>query len=168
MRAVGSIVAIALLASTAALAQPAPYPADWDKRLGDDFWTRLINYYALEWGHDGAPPDPTALPGRRAGWPPAPASTPPYPYTEWPYGGATSIGVTRPNSVDSPLMVALANTELSRKRFEPRRIPVVIWTGEDQMQRPGIQAGTCAHPGNSRERADQQITAFLRMNPAKK
>jgi hypothetical protein len=48
MRAVGSIVAIAVLASTAAQAQPA-YPADWDKRIGDDFWTRLINYYALEW-----------------------------------------------------------------------------------------------------------------------
>src|SRR5215469_18601369 len=119
MRTVGSIVAAALLASTAAQAgdavlpgQPAPYPADWDKRIGDDFWTRFINYYALEWGHDGAPPDPTAPPGRRAGWPPAPQSTPPYPYTEWPYGGATSIGVTRPNSVDSPLMVALANTEL--------------------------------------------------------
>ena len=32
------------------------------------------------------------------------------PFTEWPYGGSTNIGVTRPNSVDSPLMVALANT----------------------------------------------------------
>src|SRR6266481_3149561 len=86
----GSIVAVALLASTAAQAgdavlparavpvaaasndatvawQPAPYPTDWDKRIGDDFWTRFINYYALEWGHDGAPPDPTAPPGRRAG-----------------------------------------------------------------------------------------------------
>ncbi|HXL50143.1 MAG TPA: hypothetical protein VN975_15285, partial [Xanthobacteraceae bacterium] len=112
MRAVGSIVAFALLASTAAQAgdavmparavpvaaasndaavawQPAPYPADWDKRIGEDFWTRLINYYALEWGHDGAPPDPTAPPGRRAGWPAAPQNTPPYPFTEWPYGGAT-------------------------------------------------------------------------------
>ena len=91
MRTVGSIVAVALLASTAAQAgddavlparavpvaaasndatvawQPAPYPADWDKRIGDDFWTRFINYYALEWGHDGAPPDPTAPPGRLAG-----------------------------------------------------------------------------------------------------
>src|SRR6266404_9365773 len=75
MRTVGSIVAVALLASTAAQAgdavlparavpvaaasndatvawQPALYPTDWDKRIGDDFWTRFINYYALEWGHD--------------------------------------------------------------------------------------------------------------------
>ena len=34
------------------------------------------------------------------------------PFTEWPYGGATSIGVTRTGSVDSPLMVAIANTGL--------------------------------------------------------
>src|SRR6516164_665285 len=48
-------------------AYPAPYPNDWDRRIGYDFWTRLVNYYALEWGHDGAPPDPTAPPGRLAG-----------------------------------------------------------------------------------------------------
>ena len=149
MRTVGSIVAVALLASTAAQAgdavlparvipvaaasndaavawQPAPYPVDWDKRIGDDFWTRFINYYALEWGHDGAPPDPTAPPGRRAGWPPAPQSTPPYPYTEWPYGGATSIGVTRPNSVDSPLMVALANTEFG-KALNAAHVQIYGW-----------------------------------------
>ena len=149
MRTVGSIVAVALLASTAAHAgdavlparaipvaaasndaavawQPAPYPADWDKRIGDDFWTRFINYYALEWGHDGPPPDPTAPPSRRAGWPAAPASTPPYPYTEWPYGGATSIGVTRPNSVDSPLMVALANTEFG-KALNAAHVQIYGW-----------------------------------------
>src|ERR1700746_1688101 len=97
MRTVGSIVAVALLASTAAHAvlparavpvatasndatvawEPAPYPADWDKRIGDEFWTRFINYYALEWGHDGPPPDPTAPPGRRAGWAPGPAGPAP-------------------------------------------------------------------------------------------
>jgi len=32
------------------------------------------------------------------------------PFTEWPYGGTTPIGVTRPSSVDSPLMAALGNT----------------------------------------------------------
>src|ERR1700730_10928864 len=88
---------------------PAPYPKDWDSRIGYDFWTRLVNYYALELGHDAPPPDPSAPPGRRKGWTPAPQSTPPMPFTEWPYGGSTSIGVTRPNSIDSPLMTALAN-----------------------------------------------------------
>jgi len=32
------------------------------------------------------------------------------PFTEWPYGGTTNLGVTRPNSIDSPLMNAMSNT----------------------------------------------------------
>jgi hypothetical protein len=87
-----------------------------DKYLGDGFFERLVNYYRLEWGHDAAPADPKAPPSRRAGWGDAsPQSAPPYPFTEWPYGGSTNIGVTRPGSVDSPLMVALANTELGKE-----------------------------------------------------
>ena len=87
-----------------------------DNYLGDDFATRLYRYYALEWGHDAPPSDPKAPPSRRsdAVWPVTPQSTPPMPFTEWPYGGAPSIGVTRPNSVDSPLMVALGNTLLGQ------------------------------------------------------
>jgi Putative beta-barrel porin-2, OmpL-like. bbp2 len=82
-----------------------------DAWLGNDFFTRLVNYYRLEWGHDAAPADPKAPPGRRAYWPATPESTPPYPFTEWPYGGTTNLGVTRPSSVDSPLMAALGNTQ---------------------------------------------------------
>jgi hypothetical protein len=81
-----------------------------DAYLGTTFMERLINYYRLEWGHDVPPADPKAPPGRRAEWPGTPQSTPPYPFTEWPYGGTTSLGVTRPSSIDSPLMVALGNT----------------------------------------------------------
>jgi len=81
-----------------------------DPYLGTDFMTRLINYYRLEWGHEAPPTDPKALPGRRDYWPATPQSTPPYPFTEWPYGGTQSFGVTRPSSVDSPLMSALSNT----------------------------------------------------------
>jgi hypothetical protein len=85
-----------------------------DPYLGTDFFTRFYRYYALEWGHASAPSDPNAPPGRRSDsvWPPTPQSTPPMPFTEWPYGGTPAIGVTRPNSVDSPLMVALSNTQL--------------------------------------------------------
>jgi Putative beta-barrel porin-2, OmpL-like. bbp2 len=81
-----------------------------DAYLGTDFMSRLVNYYRLEWGHDAAPADPKAPPGRRADWPATPESTPPMPFTEWPYGGSTSLGVTRPGSIDSPLMNALGNT----------------------------------------------------------
>jgi len=85
-----------------------------DAYLGDGFFERLVNFYKLEWGHEGPPADPKAPPARRPGWPDAPATVPPFPFTEWPYGGATSIGVTRPSSADSPLMVALANTGLGK------------------------------------------------------
>src|SRR5215470_15622593 len=82
-------------------APDAPY-RDYDcldAYLGDGFLERLINYYRLEWGHEKAPANPKAPSARRTGWPDAPATTPPYPFTEWPYGGTTAIGVTRPASV---------------------------------------------------------------------
>jgi Putative beta-barrel porin-2, OmpL-like. bbp2 len=81
-----------------------------DAYLGTSYFERLFNYYRLEWGHDAAPADPKAPPSRRAEWPATPESIPPYPFTEWPYGGSTSLGVTRPSSVDSPLMTAIGNT----------------------------------------------------------
>jgi hypothetical protein len=85
-----------------------------DAYLGDDPFTRFINYYKLEWGHDAPPADPKALPGSRANWPTTPQTVPPYPFTEWPYGGTSNLGVTRPSSVDSPLMAAIANTGLGQ------------------------------------------------------
>ena len=112
------------------VAQPAPAaaaPADCtgtsdpyknyaclDAYLGDNVFERLYNYYKLEWGQPGPPSDLRAPPQRRAGWPDAPETTPPMPFTEWPYGGTTSLGVTRTGSVDSPLMVAIANTSIGK------------------------------------------------------
>src|ERR1700730_13163227 len=81
-----------------------------DSYLGNDFFSRFINYYRLEWGHEAAPSDPKAPPGRRDYWPATPESIPPMPFTEWPYGGTTALGVTRTSSVDSPLMNAIRNT----------------------------------------------------------
>ena len=65
-----------------------------DAPLGNDFFTRFYRYYALEWGHAVAPSDPNVPPSRRSDsvWPPTPQSTPPMPFTEWPYGGTTTIG----------------------------------------------------------------------------
>jgi hypothetical protein len=82
-----------------------------DSYLGDGFFERFINYYKLEWGKDGPPTNPKAPPSRRSYWPATPQTVPPYPFTEWPYGGTESLGVTRPNIADSPLMVALSNTK---------------------------------------------------------
>jgi hypothetical protein len=101
-----------------------------DAYLGQDPWTRFINYYKLEWGRDAPPADPSAPPSRRSYWPTTPQSTPPYPFTEWPYGGTQNLGVTRPNSADSPLMMAIANT------------PVGKWMADGNMQIYGwVNAG---------------------------
>jgi Putative beta-barrel porin-2, OmpL-like. bbp2 len=97
-----------------------------DSYLGDDFITRFVNYYRLEWGHDSAPSDPKAPPGRRADWPTTPQSTPPMPFAEWPYGGTTNLGVTRPSSIDSPLMAALGNTTLGQEMAD-NHIQVYGW-----------------------------------------
>src|ERR1700730_2169206 len=96
---------------------PCPYGGDpyknyncLDAYLGTDFLSRFINYYRLEGGHDAPPADPKAPPGRGNSGRTTPQSTPPMPFTEWPYGGSSNLGVTRPSSVDSPLMAALGNT----------------------------------------------------------
>ncbi len=95
---------------------PDPYKnySCLDSYLGTNVAERLYNYYKLELGQASAPSDPNAPAGRRDGWPSTPETTPPMPFTEWPYGGTTSIGVTRPNSVDSPLMTAIANTGVGK------------------------------------------------------
>ena len=81
-----------------------------DAYLGDSFFTRFYRYYELEWGKGVAPTDPHAPAGSRsdAAWPPTPESSPPMPFAEWPYGGTQNIAKTLPNSVNSPLMIALA------------------------------------------------------------
>jgi hypothetical protein len=83
-----------------------------DAYLGDGFFERLFNYYQLEMGHGGPPADPNAPPGQIAGWPRIPATVPPMAYVDWPSGAVETIGDTVPNSVDSPLMTAIANTAL--------------------------------------------------------
>ena len=97
-----------------------------DTYLGDGFFERLVNYYRLEWGHEAPPTDPKAPPARRDYWPTTPLSTPPFPFTEWPYGAATPLGVSRPSSVDSPLMAALANTDLG-KAMNESNIQIYGW-----------------------------------------
>ena len=81
-----------------------------DQYLSDDVITRFFRYYQLEIGHAVAPSDPNASSSHRIGWPTTPMSTPPMPFTEWPYGATTALGVSRPNSVDSPFMMSIANT----------------------------------------------------------
>ena len=96
--------------TTAPPAAAAPTPT-----LPTGVIDRLIKWYEIEWGQPGPPADPNAPTSRRAPpWPTQPETTPPMPFTEWPYGGATDIGTNRAASVDSPLMVAIGDTGLGK------------------------------------------------------
>jgi len=96
---------------TAAACDPYKDYSCLDSYLGTGFWERMTKYYALENGQAAAPADPKAPPSHRVGdFPPAAQTTPPMPFTEWPYGGTPSIGASVPGATDSPLMVGLANT----------------------------------------------------------
>jgi Putative beta-barrel porin-2, OmpL-like. bbp2 len=99
-----------------------------DTYLGNDPATRFFRYYQLEWGHATAPADPNAPASSRPDSvvPPTPQTTPPMPFTEWPYGGTQNIGKTLPSSIDSPFMVAIANTQLG-KAMNDAHIQVYGW-----------------------------------------
>lgn len=115
-----------------------------DTYLGDDVPSRFVNYYKLEMGQASGPSDPSAPASRRADWPATPQTTPPMPFTEWPYGGTTSIGVTRPSSADSPFMVAIANTDPGRW-LQDNNIQIYGWVNvggnvSSNTTRPGGNA----------------------------
>jgi len=95
---------------------PAAKPDNPYDHLGDNPFVRFWRYQKLELGTDSAPVDPTVTPlsTLRPGWPTVPETTPPMPFMDWPYGGTTSLGDNRTASVDSPFMVAIANTGLGK------------------------------------------------------
>ena len=97
------------------------------------FLGRLYHGYADEWGLQSPPADPNAPPGRRPGWfPPAPETSPPYPFTEWSYGGSEVIGAALPNSIDSPFMKALAPTAVGK--FARGLARPGLWLGRSGLQ----------------------------------
>lgn len=117
----GLTTALTGLMSTSARADSAAASCDpykdfkcMDSYLGDGFFERIGNYYKLEMDQAGPPADPDAPAARRDYWPGTPETSPPMPFTEWPHGGTNPIGVTRPNSVDSPFMSAIANTSVGQ------------------------------------------------------
>ena len=105
----------AMAASAAEACDPYKKFECLDDYLGTSVWGRLLKYYDLEMGHDGAPVDPKALPSRRAApFPPQAQPAPPMPFTEWPYGGGETLGALRTGSIDSPFMVSIANTGIGK------------------------------------------------------
>ena len=114
-------------AATPVADAPASYTVDAvDRWLGPNPLTRFTRYYELETGHNVAPTDPNAPPAEKPGWPPIPESTPPMPFTDWPYGGTTMLGDNRSASVDSPLMVAVEHTAVG-KLLNQANVQVYGW-----------------------------------------
>lgn len=114
----GGTMTLAL--ATAALAQtPEPVPAASEPSAvsrADSFLGRFFAAYLDELnGRPNAPPGADRYASRRdLPFPPAPVTQPPYPFTDWPFGGASTIGGAAPNQVISPLMTALAPTPVGR------------------------------------------------------
>ncbi len=113
----GLVAGAALVAASATGALAAdPVDVSADPNYGSvwgGFFGRFYKAYADEWGIV-PPADPNAVTRRPSPWPPSPESQPPFPFTEWPMGGANYIGATVPNSVDSPLMTALKPTAVGQ------------------------------------------------------
>jgi hypothetical protein len=123
---------LAISLSTGAEAAEAAY-ADMQGQAygstGPDFFDRFFKAYADEWGKSAPPADPNApavVSRRPSPFPPVPETQPPYPYTDWPYGGSQTIGASVPNAVDSPLMTALAPTDLG-KWLNEKHIQIYGW-----------------------------------------
>jgi hypothetical protein len=111
--ALGANASDSVAATNASATGPAP--ANPPPKLSENVIARFFTYQAWELGKFGPPDDPNAPAARRpAPWGVSPESSPPMPFTEWPYGGATDIGTNRAASVDSPLMVAIGDTGLGK------------------------------------------------------
>src|SRR6201999_2471600 len=99
-------------------------------------------------------------------WPTTPESIPPMPFTEWPYGGSTSLGVTRPSSVDSPLMAALGNTALGQT-MNDNHIQVYGWiNGGGNLSNNTVRGGNApaAYDYNPNTvQLDQAVVYFERL-----
>jgi hypothetical protein len=107
---------------------PGPSTADHSGNHDSEFFWILYNSYADEWNRL-PPSDPNAPPTRRgtAEITPAPQTTPPYPFVDWPMGATQTIGGATPNSVDSPLMKALIGGTPIGKPLEDAHIQVYGW-----------------------------------------
>ena len=83
------------------------------------FFQRLMKAYSDDWfGNSAESPEPAR---RRY---PAPVSSPPFPFSDWPYGGSPTIGA--PDTNVGPLMTALYTGE-NGKAWENSRVKLYGW-----------------------------------------
>jgi hypothetical protein len=125
----GCFLAAFAFAGASAAEADAVVQSHSDGATGFGFFERFYTAYSDEWGKAAPPADPNApaaLSRRPSPFPPVPETQPPYPFTDWPYGGSQTIGASVPNAVDSPLMTALAPTDLG-KWLNESHIQVYGW-----------------------------------------
>jgi len=147
--AFGCLMLVSAVALTAAAPmQAARADSSVPGVMKDDggFFGRFIQAYKDEW-YKLPPADPNApcshrpCPGDKSVFPPAPETAPPYPFTEWPMGGVSNIGASVPNAVDSPLMKALAPTDVG-KALDAAHIQMYGWVN------PGANISTSKSTSN--------------------
>ena len=97
-------------------AQPAPAaPVEQTSGPQGNFFERWADYYKQDWRP--APPDPKApapaAPATRNGTPPV--DSPPFPISDWPYGGSQDIGA--PDGNTYPLMTAINGAKSRTKAY---------------------------------------------------
>src|SRR3974390_2654846 len=98
---------------------PGPIISSPTQENAGGFFSRLAKAYADDWkGAATDAPDPP-----RRGFP-APESSPPYPFADWPYGGSPTLGA--PDTTGGPLMTALYTGEHG-KLWQDSRLKLYGW-----------------------------------------
>jgi hypothetical protein len=82
--------------------------------MNGNFFDRLLGAYIDEFNPPATPPATSGttaeLTRRPPPFPPAPLDSPPWPWSDWPFGGTNLIGGSTPNSNGNNLMKALHGT----------------------------------------------------------
>ena len=99
-----------LLAMTLLLASHGAWAQDQTPTQTGNFFTRLGDFYHQDW--TGTAPSSPAPPRRGAG---SPLDSPPFPSSDWSYGGSPVIG--EPDSNSYPLMTAINGAKSRTKLY---------------------------------------------------
>src|SRR5271165_6990494 len=105
--------------SPSVLTGSAPDPVQGQKDERQGFFHRWMRAYAEDW--KGTAPEVPEAP--RRGFP-APLSSPPFPFSDWPYGGSPVIGA--PDTAGGPLVTAIYGGK-DGQWWESSRVKIYGW-----------------------------------------
>jgi hypothetical protein len=93
--------------------QPTPEAPQPDPTAQPNFFTRLFTFYHQDWFPPPPTVPPTPAPPRRGL--PSPLDSPPFPNSDWSYGGSPVLG--EPDTTTYPLMTAINNAKSRTKIY---------------------------------------------------